>query len=356
MKRNRYFAWLLTLALLLGLGSCAIPEPHQPAAPAQAASAESASPAYDGSGLRVDFLDVGQADSALIRCGGDAMLIDGGNVADSSYVVSYLKAQGVEHLRYLVASHAHEDHAGGLSGPLNTCTADHVYCSVAEAEGKFFSDFLKYTAAQKLHVEVPQVGDVWPLGDASVTVLGPVRDYGDANNSSLVLAVDYGQTSFLFTGDMEQEAEDDLVASGADLSATVLKVGHHGSGTSSSEAFLDAVMPEYAVISVGEDNSYGHPAPETLQRLEARGAQIMLTRECGNITCTSDGTSIRISADRGKFEPAPESDGTYIGNRVSQVFHRPDCPNLPKAENQISFSNRQSALDAGYRPCGNCAP
>lgn len=349
MKRTKtILCWLLTLALLLGLGGCAVSAPDPPA--------ETETPQAEG--LRVDFLDVGQADCALVRCQGAAMLIDGGNVADSSYVVSFLKAQEVEHLDYLVASHAHEDHAGGLSGPLNTCTVDHVLCPVTQAEGKYFSDFLKYTSAQGLSVEVPQVGDTWSLGGATVTVLGPVRDYSDANNTSLVLAVDYGSVSFLFTGDMEREAEADLTASGADLSATVLKVGHHGSGTSTGSAFLDAVDPSYAVISVGTDNSYGHPSPEALERLENFGVAVYRTDQCGNISMETDGTTVQVSASAPAASAAPteEAEANYIGNRGSQVFHRPDCPNLPKEENRVVFSSRQEAVDAGYRPCGNCEP
>ena len=349
MKQRRLYSWLLTLALVLGLSGCTVSPTQSP--PQASGSA--------GEGLRVDFLDVGQADSALVRCGEEAMLIDGGNVGDSSYVVSYLKSQNVTHLDYLVASHAHEDHAGGLSGPLNTCTVNHVYCPVTQAEGKYFASLEKYTAAQGLSIEVPQVGDTWSLGDATVTVLGPVREYDNANNTSLVLSVDYGSTSVLFTGDMEQDAEADLLASGADVSATVLKVGHHGSDTSTSEAFLSAVSPSYGVISVGADNSYGHPAQEVLDRLSRHGVETWITRDRGNITLRSDGTSISFTAEQGAApaaSPTASQEEDYIGNRNTQVFHRPSCPNLPREENRVAFASRQAALEAGYRPCGNCEP
>lgn len=357
MKQNRFLSWLLLWLLLLSFCSCSAPA----AAGTQQTSVSGTPPPYDGIGLRVDFLDVGQADSALVRCGDDAMLIDGGNVADSSYVVSYLDAQGVSTLNYLVATHAHEDHAGGLSGPLNTCTVEHVYCSVDAAEGKFFSDFQKYTAAQGLSIEIPQVGDSWTLGDATVTVLGPVRTYEDPNNSSLILRVQYKSTSFLFTGDMEETAEADLLTTGADLSATVLKVSHHGSATSTSATFLEAVAPTYGVISVGLDNSYGHPAPELLDRLQDYGVETYRTSDSGNISFLSDGTNIRIFTESQEALPSPsatETDSTYyyIGNVNSQVFHRPDCPNLPMEKNQIRFDSRQEAVDAGFRPCGNCNP
>lgn len=357
MRTKKYLSWLLLWLLLLSLSSCGF---SAASSDNQSLSGSSILQPYDGTGLRVDFLDVGQADSALVRCGDAAMLIDGGNVADSSYVVSYLDSQGVTTLAYMVATHSHEDHAGGLSGPLNTCSVQHVYCSVSQAEGKFFSDFQKHTTAQGLSIEVPHIGDSWSLGDATVTVLGPVKEYEDANNSSLVLVVDYKSTSFLFTGDMEAAAEADLLASGADLSATVLKVSHHGSATSTSDAFLQAVSPAYAVISVGENNSYGHPAPELLERLQNHGIETYCTSSAGNISFLSDGTTIRFFTTSVQSTPSPaaSTDETayYIGNVNSQVFHRPDCPNLPLEKNQIIFDSRQEAVDAGYRPCGNCNP
>jgi competence protein ComEC len=354
---RRITSFFLALALLLGLSSCTLPEPEE-------SSQNLTSTAALTDTLQVDFLDVGQADSALVRCGDAAMLIDGGNAADSSYVVSFLQSENVEHLDYLVASHAHEDHAGGLSGPLNTVTVDHVYCPVDTAEGKYFASLQKYTAAQGLSIEIPAVGDVWQLGQATVTVLGPVTTYSDANNMSLVLRVEFGDTSFLFTGDMEAQAEEDLLNSGADVSATVLKVGHHGSDTSTTQAFLQAVNPSFAVISVSADNSYGHPSQTVLDRLAAQGAALYITRDLGNITAISDGTTVTFRqspavvdsevSDQDSAQEAAEV--TYIGNKNSKVFHKSTCANLPKAENQVPLSSRQAALDAGYSPCGNCEP
>ena len=243
MKR-RIAPLLALLCLLVSLTGCDLLAPPS----------GGASSVPDGSTLAVHFIDVGQADSALLVCGEDTMLIDGGNVADSSLVVSYLDQQGIDQLDYVVCTHAHEDHVGGLSGPLNTCTASHVLSPVTEYDSKAFGDFVKYTEAQGLEPEIPAPGDTFALGEAQVTVLGPVAEYSETNNTSIVLRVGFGTTSFLFTGDMETKAEKDLLEQGADLSATVLKVGHHGSDTSSSYSFLREVMPEYAVISVGENN------------------------------------------------------------------------------------------------------
>ena len=254
--------------------------------------------------LRVDFIDVGQADSALIRCGGQAMLIDGGNAADSSLLVSYLKSQGVEHLDYMVCTHAHEDHVGGLSGPLNTSTVGRVFCPVTEYDSKAFSSFVKYTGAQGLEVTVPAPGDTFALGSALVTVLGPVADYDNTNDTSIVLRVDFGETSFLFTGDMERTAEADLLEAGCKLDATVLKVGHHGSETSTSYPFLREVMPEYAVISVGEDNTYGHPTEAALSRLYDAGVTVYRTDRQGTVTAVSDGKSVTFTTKK-NVAPTP---------------------------------------------------
>ena len=323
----------------------------------------------DGSILAVHFIDVGQADSALLVCGDDAMLIDGGNVADSSLVVSYLEQQGIDQLDYVVCTHAHEDHVGGLSGPLNTCTASHVLSPVTEYDSKAFKDFVKYTEAQGLEPEIPVPGDTFALGEAQVTILGPVAEYSETNNTSIVLRVDFGETSFLFTGDMETKAEKDLLDQGANLSATVLKVGHHGSDTSSSYSFLREVMPEYAVISVGENNDYGHPNDDVLSRLRDAGTTVYRTDEQGTIVAVSDGTTVTFTTGK-DVAPTPGRDSettpqpsqsaaaqeTYIGNLNSKVFHREDCPNLPAEQNQVMFSSREEAVEEGYSPCGNCKP
>ena len=363
MKRR--IAPLLTLlCLLVSLAGCDLLS----AAPPDS-GAPSAAPVTEGTTLAVHFCDVGQADSALLVCGDDAMLIDGGNVADSSLVVSYLDQQGIDQLDYVVCTHAHEDHVGGLSGPLNTCTVSHVLSPVTQYDSKAFENFVKYTEAQGLEPEIPDPGDTFDLGEAQVTILGPVAEYSETNNTSIVLRVDYGETSFLFTGDMETKAEKDLLDQGADLSATVLKVGHHGSDTSSSYSFLREVMPEYAVISVGLDNDYGHPSDDVLSRLRDAGATVYRTDQQGTIVAVSDGTTVTFTTEK-DAAPTPGRDGqtspqpsqsesaqeTYIGNLNSKVFHREDCPNLPAEQNRIIFSSREEAVEEGYTPCGNCKP
>ena len=186
----------------------------------------------------------------MILCDGEAMLIDGGEASQSSKIYAYLKAHGVDHLEYIVATHAHSDHVGGLSGALNYATVDTALCSVTEYDSDAFRNYVKYLGIQGVSISVPHAGDAFGLGSATVQVLGPQTDYEDPNDSSIVLKVIYGATSFLFTGDAERSAETDILEAGYDLSATVLKIGHHGSDTSTTYPFLREIMPQYAVISV----------------------------------------------------------------------------------------------------------
>ena len=346
MKRRLSALILLLLALLPGCEFAAPPDQtaHTPAAGT----------------LEVHFIDVGQADSALILCGGESMLIDGGNVDDASLVVSYLDEQGVETLDYVVCTHAHEDHVGGLAGVLAVYEAGTVFSPVTEYDSAAFQNFVSYTQAQGLALTVPQAGDSFSLGEAQVTILGPLAEYEETNNTSLVMRVDFDETAFLFTGDMERTAEADLLEySAGELWATVLKVGHHGSSTSSSYPFLREVLPSYAVISCGTGNSYGHPHEEVLSRLSDAGTTVYRTDLLGTVVAVSDGKEVSFTTEKNGSPTAgrgESAEAVYIGNRNSSVFHLEHCPNLPKEENRVYFPARQDALDAGYTPCGNCCP
>ena len=313
--------------------------------------------------FEMHFIDVGQALSVLVECDGQFMLYDGGNVDDGSLVVSYLQKQGVEQLQYVFCSHAHEDHVGGLAAVMAKFPAGHAYSPVTEGSTKCFNDFVKYTQQQGLQLEVPSVGTVWPLGSATVTMLGPVTQYSETNNTSLVLRIDYGNTSFLLTGDMENTAETDLVNSGANLKADVLQVGHHGSSTSTSYLFLNTVLPEMGVISCGTGNKYGHPHEETLSILRDAKVDVYRTDLQGTITISSDGQNFTVGTERfvpdSQLNPTdPSSSSTaqqaYIGNVNSKKFHLPTCPNLPAEKNQVLFSSYDEAIAAGYTPCASC--
>lgn len=253
----------------------------------------------ENSQFEVHYIDVGQADSALVECDGEAMLIDGGNTADSSLIAAYLKQEEIDSLDYVICTHAHEDHVGGLSGALSVAQAEHIYAPVTESDSKAYKNFKKKTEEQGLEIEHPDAGDIISLGSSRVEFLGPVNEKGkDTNSTSIVMKITYGSTSFLFTGDAERDEEAEILETGANLKSTVLKVGHHGSDTSTSYPFLREVMPQYAVISCERGNSYGHPHEETLSRLNDAGVEIYRTDLNGNIVMTSDGQNVNVVTEK----------------------------------------------------------
>lgn len=315
--------------------------------------------AVTGEGLTVQYIDVGQADCALLECDGQFMLIDGGNRDDSQLLVSFLEQQGVKELAAVVCSHAHEDHVGGLPAVLAVYPTKAVYAPTKTYSSNIFDKFVYYTDQQGLDITIPAPGDQFTLGQAVVTVLGPVKSYAETNDTSIVLRVTYGGTSFLFTGDMETEAENDMLdywEGKVDWKTDVLKVGHHCSNTSTGYRFLNEVNPVYGVISVGKGNDYGHPHKEPMSRLRQAGVTILRTDELGTIQAVSDGKEVTFtwqnqSAVPENAEAAPQ---VFIGNRNSKVFHAPDCKNLPSEKNAVQFSAYQEAIDAGFTPCGSC--
>lgn len=170
--------------------------------------------------LRIDFVDVGQADFIVVECGGEYATIDGGNVADSQLVYSYLDKRGIENIKYVFITHAHEDHCGGVSAILEHSKVEQIYCSVDDFTTKAFGNVVKKAAEQGKSIVVPSAGDTFDLGGAKFTLLGPLKNYSDPNNLSLVLRLDHGATSYLFTGDMETTAEKDLLEAGYPASET----------------------------------------------------------------------------------------------------------------------------------------
>lgn len=278
---GKLFNWIMALVMSLGMSGGGVPA--------------------DSSQLAVHYIDVGQADAALVVCGGEAMMIDGGNKDDSSLIAAYLKEQGVDRLKYVICSHAHEDHVGGLAAALSVAEAEHVYAPKTEADTQAYKNFKKKAKEQKVKIEHPRPGDRVPLGSAEVEFIAPVKEDGEEeelNNTSIVLKITHGENSFLFTGDAEREEESDILSLNTDIRSNVLKVGHHGSNSSSTYSFLREVMPQYAVVSVGKDNSYGHPSDKVISRLEDAGVQVLRTDKSGHIVFVSDGENITYTLEK----------------------------------------------------------
>jgi competence protein ComEC len=312
--------------------------------------------------LDVIILDVGQADCILLKTDDHAMLIDAGNTGQDALVLGYLAEYNVTELDYLVATHPHADHIGSLASVVRAMDRiDTVLMPDKSHTTQTYSNLMAAIDEKDIPITIPTPGEVFQFGNANIEVVAPNSGaYGDdINEYSIVLRVEFGDTSFLFTGDAGTTSENEQLTAGYSLKTDVLKVGHHGSRTSATQKYLDAVAPSYAVICCGAGNPYGHPNPDTMTRLTGTDAAIYRTDQNGTITFTTNGTTITISATQTPIIPPKNPDipeDCYIGNKNSLVFHLPTCNSLPSLQNQVYFETRQAATDAGYRPCSNCKP
>lgn len=342
IKAMRFFAILLIVFISGGIVSCA--------------SAD----------MDVFFLDVGQADAALVCCDGQYLLIDGGDPGDSRYIYSFLSDHvlgGV--LDHIIATHPHNDHIGGLPAAFSSCRVKQLHMLDIPSDSKAYDSLLRYANEQGSDMLYMRSGDAFSLGSAEVLILSAgVQE--DVNDASAVVRVTYGNCSFLFMADVSFRTEYDLIANGLVQHSDVLKVGHHGSAMSSSAAFLDFVSPSYSVISVGKDNAFGHPASETLERLLSLGSAVFRTDLSGMIKVSTDGSSITVTPERIVDMPMitadppaiPEGDYLYIGNGRSLRFHFPECESVRKMspKNMVLFDSRAEAILAGFVSCGACQP
>ena len=246
--------------------------------------------------LQVYYIDVGQADSILIINKEDAMLIDAGNNEDGEDVVNFIKDKGITKLDYVVGTHPHEDHIGGLDDVINSnIEIENVLMPKIETTTKTFEDVVNAISNKGLTVKAPNKGDTFTLGDSNLEVMtDSILDEDNLNLSSITLRLQYGNNSFLFMGDSEEENEKTITWPKTD----VLKVGHHGSSTSSSEEFLNEVKPSISIIMAGKGNSYGLPKEEIVERLENVGSKVYRTDENGTIEVTSDGNNINVTTKK----------------------------------------------------------
>lgn len=257
------------------------------------------------SNVTVHYIDVGQGDSIFIDTSNEDVLIDGGPPEASVTILNYLGSLNITRIHLMIATHVHEDHIGGLVDVLNsTINVDEILINNQTCTNNVCVDFMNLA---KMHtITVAQRGQTFQLTEtANLTIFNPVQplEFTSANDNSIVVKLQVGNSSFLFTGDAEADAEQSMLDAGLELQSNVLKVGHHGSRYATTQTFLDNVAPSYAIISAGKNNSYGHPHQETIQRLLANGVTIYGTFQSGTIVVSTDGTSIVF---QNSPQPIPE--------------------------------------------------
>ncbi|WP_085833829.1 ComEC/Rec2 family competence protein [Clostridium merdae] len=353
-------------------------------AASSAPTEESAPIPKEGAKLNVHYIDVGQGDSEFLELpNGQTMLIDAGNPENGSQIVTYIKNLGHNKIDYLIATHPHADHIGGMATVVNGLDIGKVYMPKASSNTKTFEDLLTAIQKKGLKINTAKAGvNILNAGALNVDVVAPVNITGDdLNQYSAVIKATFGDNKFLFTGDAGVESEKQITA---DVKADVLKVGHHGSKTSTSQAFLSKVNPKYAVIEVGKDNSYGHPTAAALEKLQKIGATIYRTDKDGTIIFTSDSKTITVNKKSSSIkEQAPPSSApvaaavapqktapvektpevtapatenksyTVYITKTGGKYHTGGCRYLKKSKIAISLSDAQSQ---GYEPCSVCNP
>ena len=251
------------------------------------------------SNLSVHYIDVGQGDSIFIYCDGSTMLIDAGTNEAGAKVRSYLNVYNIKELNYLVATHPHEDHIGGMTEIINNFKIDKMIMTNVTTNTKTYENLLTAISNKGINLTEAKPNYSFKLGGSDCTIFAPnSSSYKDLNDSSVVIKLTYKGKSFLFTGDASQPSESDMLNKGYDLKADVLKVGHHGSNSATSATFLKAVNPQYAVISVGLGNVYGHPTKSTLDKLEKANVKVYRTDENGTVIFGYDGNNLKVTTEK----------------------------------------------------------
>lgn len=406
-KKRKFLTWLIMLVMILttvsGCGSSEtdtssvtassekeveiteLPTPTPTATPTETSTptptptaTPTPEPTPESGDMAVHFLDVGQGLSILVQSGGQNLVYDGGDRGASSFVVSYLQQQHIGTIDYLIASHYDEDHIAGLVGCLNAFDVETVIGPDDDKDTQIYQSFLAGVSAQGLSVQYPAVGQRYDFGTGTFTVLAPASiNAADDNANSVVIKLENGENSFIFTGDADNESESAICSSGIDISCDVLSVGHHGSATATSWDFLEKTVPEFAVISCGTGNSYGHPDKDTMDKLQSMGIQVFRTDKQGTIIALSNGTDISwnqgpcndyspgdsgdsgtqpqqtVTTPQPMQEPVDTGGGMVWLSETGSKYHSiPDCGNMnPNKAYQVS---RSAAESQGYEACKKC--
>lgn len=327
--------------------------------------------------LSVTYLDVGQGNAVVIRQGNQTMLIDGGPRESSSFVVSYLKQQGIQKLDYVLISHFDEDHLAGAIGALYNFPVGTLITADYETDSSIYDSYKEAVEEKGYEPVHPSLGDTFSLGDGSFRIISPVS-YGheDENQDSVGIILEMGSDRFFIGGDIGLEGEKEILEAGVDIQADVMLMNHHGSHV--SREFFQAVNPSWAVISCGEGNSYGHPRQDTVELIQESQVSLFRTDRQGTITAVSQGQGITFDQDpcndytpgdrteekedtleetRTALSNSTREDCDYILNIHTKKIHLPDCSSVKAMdEDNMAFykGDEDSLLSQGYTPCGNC--
>ncbi|NFO40760.1 MBL fold metallo-hydrolase [Clostridium botulinum] len=313
--------------------------------------------------MQIHYINVGQGDSELIQVDGKNILIDAG--CNDNKALNYLKSQGITKLDYVLATHPHEDHIGGMTSVINNFEIGEFYAPKITHTTRTFENMIKALQNKGIKLTAPNVGDTLTIGNATIQFLAPNSSkYQDLNNYSIACKLKYGNTSYVFMGDAEALSEGEILAKQLDISADVLKLGHHGSHSSTSKAFLDKVNPKYAIVSCGKGNDYGHPHQETIDKINKKGIEILRTDVSGTIISTSDGNNIKFNVNtsgsstgnttnnnNSNTQSQNKNNTVWIANKTSKVYHSSkDCSNM-KSPSEMSL---EDAKARGLKPCSKC--
>lgn len=305
----------------------------------------------------VHYIDVGQGDSVLIESGNHYMLIDAGKSCKANIIINYLKKIGVKKLDYTIWTHPDADHIGGAANIIKTFNIGKVIMSGKTHTTITYKNLIMAIKNKGLKITLAKPGDEYQIGNAKFTITAPNGSYSDNNNSSVGLRLVNGRTSFLFIGDAEKEALNNTIHNRLTLRSTVLMAGHHGSDTSNTEEFINAVSPSYAVISVGADNTYGHPAQSTLNLFARKHIKVYRTDKRGTIVASSNGTKVTFNVKTSENAISTEKDiskatDVYITNTGTK-YHLAGCRSLVGSKIKITL---KEAKEKGYTPCKLCNP
>ena len=343
--------------------------------------------AEGNSEMAVHFIDVGQGNAILVQSGGQNLLYDGGDQSHADLIISYLQEQNVENIDYMIASHYDEDHIGGLVPCIDNFSISNIFGPDYVHTSNLFNNFMNTATANAIIVQYPSVGETFDFGTGSFTVLAPNGISQNSNDNSLVIKLENGSNSFIFTGDAEETSEQDMISTGMNLDCDVLSLGHHGSASSTSWDLLEATSPSWAVISCGLNNSYGHPAEETMGKLSDMDIPVFRTDDQGTVIALSDGNTIswnqepcndytsgsekqstdsyadqseQYTNDAAATESyAAETDTSDTQGRMvwisatgSKYHSIPDCGNMNP--NKATQETESQALSQGYEACKKC--